>query len=83
MLRLVSAAEASFPSIQEVPRVLNGRIVPTPGSEEPFKVVFKQGSDVLAEWPVASEEIGEQRIKRALAAIAASSAGYAERLKAT
>jgi hypothetical protein len=34
--------------------------------ERPFLVVFKHGDEVVGSWPVASEEEGEEQIKRAL-----------------
>jgi hypothetical protein len=37
-------------------------VVPNPGGEAPFKVVFKQGETVLVEWPVESQAVGEQQI---------------------
>lgn len=41
---------------------VTGDVVPSPGEEMPFKVVFKQGETVLAEWPVESKEAGEEEI---------------------
>jgi hypothetical protein len=41
---------------------VTGDVVPTAGEETPFKVVFKQGEKVLAEWPVESKEAGEEEI---------------------
>jgi hypothetical protein len=41
---------------------VTGEVVPSPGGELPFKVVFKQGDTVLSEMPVASEEEGEREI---------------------
>lgn len=37
-------------------------VVPNPGGEFPFKVVFKQGDEVIAEWDVESKEAGEEEI---------------------
>jgi hypothetical protein len=37
-------------------------VVPNPGGELPYKVVFKQGGTVIAEWPVESQEEGEEEI---------------------
>jgi len=37
-------------------------VVPNPGGELPFKVVFKQGETVIGEWPVESQAMGEQQI---------------------
>jgi hypothetical protein len=37
-------------------------VVPDPGGEAPFKVVFKKGETVIAEWPVESQAEGEEQI---------------------
>lgn len=37
-------------------------VVPNPGGETPFKVVFKQGETVLGEWDVDTKEEGEEQI---------------------
>jgi hypothetical protein len=37
-------------------------VVPASGGEAPFKVVFKQGENVIAEWPVDSKEEGEEEV---------------------
>lgn len=37
-------------------------VVPNPGGEAPFKVVVKQGENLIAEWPVQSQAEGEQQI---------------------
>jgi hypothetical protein len=37
-------------------------VVPNPGGEAAFKVVFKQGETVLAEWPVETQQEGEAQI---------------------
>lgn len=37
-------------------------VVPNPGGEAPFKVVFKQGETVLVEWLVESQAVGEQQV---------------------
>jgi hypothetical protein len=37
-------------------------VVPNPGGDAPFKVVFKQGETVLAEWPVETQREGEEQI---------------------
>lgn len=34
-------------------------VVPSPGEESPFKVVFKQGETIITEWPAESKEAGE------------------------
>lgn len=41
---------------------LTGDVVPNPGGELPFKVVFKKGETVIAEWPVESQAAGEEQI---------------------
>jgi hypothetical protein len=41
---------------------LTADVLANPGGELPFKVVFKQGQSVLAEWPVESQAEGEQQI---------------------
>jgi hypothetical protein len=45
---------------------VTGDVVPSPGEEEPFKVVFKQGDTVIAQWPVGSKEEGEEEILEAV-----------------
>jgi hypothetical protein len=37
-------------------------VVPATDEEMPFKVVFKQGANVIAEWPVESKEAGEEEV---------------------
>jgi hypothetical protein len=41
---------------------VTGDVVPSPGEETPFKVVFKKGDKVVVEWPVESKEAGEEDI---------------------
>ena len=45
---------------------VTGDVVPVSGEELPFKVVFKQGETILAEWLVESKEDGEGRIVETL-----------------
>jgi hypothetical protein len=45
---------------------VTGDVVPNPGGEAPFKVVFKQGETVLAEWPVETQKEGEEQIAGAI-----------------
>lgn len=45
---------------------VTGDVVPASGEELPFKVVFKQGETVLAEWLVESEEDGQLQIVETL-----------------
>lgn len=39
-----------------------GEIVETPDDEQPFKVVFSMGSEIIGEWPVSSRAEGEKQI---------------------
>lgn len=41
---------------------VTGDVIPSPGGETPFKVVFKHGETVIAEWPVDSKEAGEEEV---------------------
>jgi len=41
---------------------VTGDVVPVAGDELPFKVIFKQGETVLAEWLVESQEDGQSQI---------------------
>ncbi len=45
---------------------VTGEVVEDAGGETPFKVVFKQGDTVLAEWGVDSKEDGEEEIVAAI-----------------
>jgi hypothetical protein len=45
---------------------VTGDVVPVSGDELPFKVVFKQGDSILAEWLVESQEDGESQIVETL-----------------
>jgi hypothetical protein len=45
---------------------VTGEVVEDLGGEAPFKVVFKQGDEVLAEWSVESKEEGEEQIVAAV-----------------
>jgi hypothetical protein len=44
-------------------------VVATPGEEAPFKVVFKQSETVLIEWPVDSQQEGEEQIVECIKSI--------------
>jgi hypothetical protein len=39
---------------------ITGDVIPNPGGEGPFKVVFKQGQTIIAEWSVESQKEGEE-----------------------
>ncbi|HEX5957654.1 MAG TPA: hypothetical protein VFY92_03230 [Hyphomicrobiaceae bacterium] len=41
---------------------LTADVVPDPGGELPYKVVFKQGETIIGEWPVETQAEGEQQI---------------------
>ncbi len=41
-------------------------VVPDPGGELPFKIVFKQADAVVAEWPVETQAAGEKQVKELL-----------------
>jgi hypothetical protein len=45
---------------------VTGDVVPVSGEELPFKVVFRQGDTVLAEWLVESPEDGQVQIVETL-----------------
>ena len=45
---------------------VTGDVVAVSGEELPFKVIFKQGETVLAEWRVESKEDGEGQIVETL-----------------
>jgi hypothetical protein len=45
---------------------VTGDVVANTGGEAPFKVVFKQGETVLAEWPVDTQQEGEEQIVETL-----------------
>jgi hypothetical protein len=49
---------------------VTGDVIPSPGGEQPFKVVFKRGDTVIVEWPVESKEQGEEEIVEVLESIA-------------
>lgn len=48
---------------------LDGHIVSHDDPRNPYKVVFKDGDDILAEWPVDSMATGQRRMESALRAI--------------
>jgi len=48
---------------------VTGDVVPSPGEETPFKVVFKKGDTVVVEWPVESKEAGEEEIIEVLESV--------------
>lgn len=48
---------------------VTGDVVATPGEATPYKVVFKQGETVLIEWPVDSQEEGQEQIVECIKSI--------------
>ena len=52
-------------------------IVPNVSGRLPFKVVFKQGSNLLSEWPVASVQDGQTQIIAALRGLGTLAGGPA------
>jgi hypothetical protein len=44
-------------------------VVATQGEETPFKVVFKKGDTVIIEWPVDSQQEGEEQIVECIKSI--------------
>jgi hypothetical protein len=45
---------------------VTGEVVADSGGETPFKIIFKQGETVLAEWPAKTQQAGEERIVAAI-----------------
>jgi hypothetical protein len=45
---------------------VTGDVVPVEGEEHPYKVIFKHGDAVIAEWLVESVEDGQAEILEAL-----------------
>ncbi len=41
---------------------VSGEVLPTPGKEKPFAVMFVQDGIILSQWPVDSIEEGERQI---------------------
>lgn len=53
---------------------LTAEVRPTAFKARPFKVVFRREDEVVAEWPVASRQDGEERIAETLGAVACAKA---------
>jgi hypothetical protein len=49
---------------------VTGDVVPSGEAEYPWKVVFKQGDEVVSEWLVESKEAGEAEIIECLRSLA-------------
>ena len=58
---------------------VTGEVVPTPGEDSPYKIVFKQDGQNIGEIPVASIPAGEALIKDILGKLRqiAEDEGYA------
>ena len=51
---------------------LTADVVPSDDDEQPFKVVFMRGGDIIAEWLVDSQEEGEEQLLEAVRELGAS-----------
>jgi len=47
-------------------------VLPSDDDEQPFKVVFMRGDEILAEWLVDSQEEGEEQLLEAVRELGAS-----------
>ena len=47
-------------------------VVPSDDDEQPFKVVFMRGDEIVAEWLVESQEEGEEQLLEAVRELGAS-----------
>jgi len=56
------SVQYSTQSMERFMAFMTADVVPNPGGKEPFKVVFKQGESVIAEWDVKTKEEGEEQI---------------------
>jgi hypothetical protein len=45
-------------------------VIPSGDEEQPFKVVFTRGDEIIAEWLVESQEEGEEQILEAIRELA-------------
>jgi hypothetical protein len=51
---------------------LTADVVPSDDEEQPFKVVFLRGDEILTEWLVDSQEEGEEQLLEAVRELGAS-----------
>jgi hypothetical protein len=51
---------------------LTADVVPSDDEEQPFKVVFMRGGEIIAEWLVESQEDGEEQLLEAVRELGAS-----------
>jgi len=47
-------------------------VIPSEDEEQPFKVVFMRGDEIIAEWLVDSQEEGEEQLLEAVRELGAS-----------
>ncbi|MEO8650791.1 MAG: hypothetical protein ABI391_00725 [Hyphomicrobiaceae bacterium] len=51
---------------------LTADVIPSDDDEQPFKVVFMRGADIIAEWLVESQEEGEEQLLEAVKELGAN-----------
>ena len=51
---------------------LTADVVPSDDEEQPFKVVFLRGTEIIAEWLVETQEEGEEQLLEAVKELGAS-----------
>ena len=51
---------------------LTADVIPSDDDEQPFKVVFMRGAEIIAEWLVESQEEGEEQLLEAVKELGAS-----------
>ena len=51
---------------------LTADVVPSDDDEQPFKVVFMRGGEIIAEWLVETQEEGEEQLLEAVKELGAS-----------
>jgi hypothetical protein len=51
---------------------LTADVIPSDDDEQPFKVVFMRGSEIIAEWLVETQEEGEEQLLEAVKELGAS-----------
>lgn len=53
-------------------------VIPSDDEEQPFKVVFMRGDEIVAEWLVESQEEGEEQLLEAVRELGASDEDHEE-----
>jgi hypothetical protein len=51
---------------------LTADVIPSDDEEQPFKVVFMRGAEIIAEWLVETQEEGEEQLLEAVKELGAS-----------